>query len=191
MNFIFFSTYIKRLYNLNIQELLYDSEIESLLSTVTDTTSSSNLSGDTSSLSSIDEDDYYNSYFTEKNGLEEKLFGKNHLCFIFYDENNNYYGMYYPGFVTGSDSFSMNVSFFILTNGIEVNEVKYETRQAFTSLLFSVDDYLLKVGEGNGWLFKLYYDHIKFNQKQKILKFFNKNVMRSSKIKRFFVFKLN
>ena len=191
MNFIFFSTYIKRLYNLNIEEVLYDSEIQSFIKVISDT-SSSGLSEDLSSLSSVDEEnDYCYNYFIKKNVLEESLFGKNHLCFIINDENNSYYGMYFPGYVTGNDSISMNVSFFILTKGIEVNEIKYDSRHAFTSLFFSMDDYLLKVGEADTWLFKLYNDRIKFNCNQNVLSNFNKTVMKTSKIKKFFVFKLN
>ena len=183
MNFIFFSTYIKKLYKLKIQELLFDSEIDEFVN--------SESNEDLSSYSSVDEDDYYYQYFIKKNVLEKCLLGKNNLCFIIQDINKNYYGMYFPGDITGDYNVCMNVKFFILTKGIEIKEINYNSNRIFTSIIFSNDDYLIQVGENDEWLFKLYKDHIEFNCNQKLINNFNKTIMKTSKIQKFYVFKLN
>lgn len=178
MNLVFIATYIKRLYNILIDELLYDSCITKLNNDY----ESDNEFSDFSS-----EDNMYIELLTQKNDMEISLYGKNNLLFIIMDENYNSYGMYFPGTIIGNDNISANVSFFTLTKGIEVYQKRYDTINFFTNLIFS-NDYLIKVGEDD-WLFKLYKDHIIFNSKQNLLKNYNSDIMKDSKILKVLVFK--
>lgn len=178
MNLVFIATYIKKLYNINIDELLYDSCVTRLISEC----ESDNEFSDYSS-----EDNLYIDLLIQKNDLEISLYGKENLLFIFMDENYNSYGMYYPGSIEGNDNTSGNVSFFILTKGIEVYQKRYDTINFFTDIKFS-SDYLIKVGKSN-WLFKLYKDHIIFNSNQNLLRNYNTDIMRDSRILKILVFK--
>lgn len=181
MNLVFISTYIKKLYNLILDELLFDNEID--LKNNDYSISENELDSSFSS-----EDDLYLNLLIKKNNLENLLYGKNNLCFIFIDENNNCYGMYYPGYIIGKEIYSTDVSFFILSKGIEIIEKKYNSLEFFTELKFSKNKYLLKVGNKN-WLFKLYNNYIEFNYNQKLLLDYNKNIMKTSKIIKILVFK--
>ena len=178
MNLVFIATYLKRIYNIEIVELLYDSDITRLIE---DSDNDNELSDYSS------EDNFYIDLLVKKNDLEISIYGKDNLCFIIMDEDYNTYGMYYPGTIYGNENFSPNVSFFILTKGIEVFQKKYDTTCLFTNIDFS-NDYLLKVGE-NDWLFKLYKDHIVFNFNQNLLNNYNSDIMKDSKILKTMVFK--
>lgn len=178
MNLVFIATYIKKLYNLIIDELLYDSDITRL-------NEESNTDNEFSDYSS--EDNIYINLLIQKNDLEISLYGKDNLCFIIMDEYYNTYGMYYPGLINGNENFSPNVSFFILSKGIEVYQKRYDSNNFFTNIKFS-NDYLIKVGE-NHWLFKLYKDHIIFNFNQNLLNNYNTDIMKDSKILKILVFK--
>lgn len=195
MNLIFLCTELKRLYNVIVDELLYDSEMERLVAgncaqpfpnddsdTRTDTSTDSVLSDD-----SISSDDTYSQIFRHKSEFQSVLFMKRSLCFLIIDIYDNCYGIYYPGTIDRELNCCLNVSLFSLSRGIEIAVRKYNVVSAFGYISFSRNDYLLEMGAKN-WLLRLYTDRIIFNENQRVLESYNKTIMKSASLKQILVF---
>lgn len=179
MNFIFLCTELKRLYNVVICELLYDSVIDSELDKSDSTTDP--VSSDDSS------EDIYTEFTKRKNAVHSVVFMKRSLCFVIIDEADNCYGIYYPGTINGELNHCIDMSLFSLSKGIEVDVRKYTTVDAFGYIRFSMDSYLIELGSKN-WLLRLYNDRIEFNKNQTVLNCYNRTIMRSSKLKQLLIF---
>lgn len=184
MNLIFICTELKRLYNVVLGELLYNSVVEGI-SFSESTTDGTTSDGTTSEGSS--EDDVYMELLKRKNEIQSVVFMKNSLCFIIIDISDNCYGIYYPGSINSELNHCINSSIFSLAKGIEVNVKKYYPLDAFAYIRFSNDDYLMEFGSKN-WLLRLYNDRIEFNNDQKVLSCYNRTIMKSSKIKQILIF---
>jgi len=187
MNFVFICTYIKRLYNVLIDNVIYDSDYDYNYdnepygsSDLIEQSNSSDYSSDISS------DDLYMDFFSKKNKIEREVYLKKNICFVIIDEFNNSYGIYYPGIIDKKKNYSIGVSFFIFTKGIELVMNKYDFKSAFTYIDFS-DESFIKIGSTN-WLFKIYDNRIEFNKNQKAINYYNWDIMKNCKIKKLSIF---
>ena len=180
MNLIFICTALKRMYNMVIRELLYDSELEKVVHD-----HSSTIPSDDSEFISSDDssDDNYTQVFRRKNVIQNAVFMKRSVCFIIIDELDNCYGIYYPGTIDRELNCCIGVSIFSLTKGIEIDMRKYYPTSAFNYLSFSNTSYLMELGSKT-WLLRIYKDHVVFNENQNVLDTYNHTLMKSARLKR-------
>lgn len=208
LNEIVISSCINKLYGIKLNELLYDSEIDryqfdshssctdshdnifdSVCDTICDTVCDScDTSCDSFDLPS--DDDYYSNLFKKKNCIESQCFGKKNLIFITIDNHNNTYGCFFPERIDSDENYSMYMSLFTITKGIEIIEKKYEFVDIMNCISFP-KDCLYCIGEGNQWVYKVVNDgclQIVWNDKQKLITCYNRTIMKTSPLKRIVVY---
>ena len=180
---------------MTLSELVYDSDIGRPSSKTWKRSDTSDVTydsdGDTSSDTiTSSEDEYYSNLFRKKNEIETQCFGKRSLILITTDANNNTYGCYFPEKITTQENYSLYMSMFTITRGIEIVEEKYEFAHVMNCISFP-KDCLYSVGDGNQWVYKVVKKRgyeIVWNKKQDVLPVYNRLIMKTNKIKRIVIY---
>lgn len=180
---------------MTLSELVYDSDIGRPSSKTWKKSDTSDVTydsdGDTSSDTiTSSEDEYYSNLFRKKNEIETQCFGKRSLILITTDANNNTYGCYFPEKITTQENYSLSMSMFTITRGIEIVEEKYDFAHVMNCISFP-KDCLYSVGDGNQWVYKVVKKRgyeIVWNKKQDVLPVYNRLIMKTNKIKRIVIY---
>lgn len=180
---------------MTLNELVYDSDIGRASSKSWKKSDTSDVTYDSDSDTSSDtitssEDEYYTNLFRKKNEIETQCFGKRSLILITTDANNNTYGCYFPDRVTTQENYSMCMSMFTITHGIEIVEEKYDFAHVMNCISFP-KDCLYSVGDGNQWVYKVVKKRgyeIVWNKKQDVLPVYNRLIMKTNSIKRIVIY---
>lgn len=183
INITAIKTVICRLYGVIPAELLYDSDMN-------ENKMNSFDYDDSDILSDISSDDEYFDFFSCKNPIEKCCFGKEMICFILIDINNTVYGHYHPGIIKSKDNLVHNLSVFLISNGIEIYEKKYNPRDFFMSTSFP-EKTLYTVGDGLDWIYKVTNNPFKvsWNESQNQIYTYDRRLMKTADLKRLLIYK--